>query len=160
MDIRQTTRARLQRLEKQASPSRQRVQRILWGALALAALGAAGLLWDPYLLALGILFVMLSLALGQQSSHLHHARAALDHGRVVNGIVTITVIESTETDSWTCEVRGSLARWSIPFTPEQWTPRKGSSTAILVYIEEVDWPAIIVTTEGIIVPESRPARLE
>lgn len=143
--------------------------KMLGGCLGLIALVAAGLVvaaalrrnWGllpfvPFLALLG--FGMWHTA-RRLEPVLRRARYALDLGRTARGTVHVTITGEGEDVVHEARARDLGGRdWTFRFKPQGWQPAAGEHAAELRFCDEVDWPAIVLTADGIIYPSDEPKR--
>ena len=49
--------------------------------------------------------------------------------------------------------------WQMEFvTPQNWQPGEGKHSAQLAFIRGVEWPVVILTSEGLLYPRLKPRR--
>lgn len=135
-----------------------------WWAPALAGLslglGAAGLVlqsWVPT--ALAVLAVTLAWALSRVRPYRAQAVAAAHGGGRAMGRVHLARAERNGVAVWRATVLvDMLSEWSFEFVPRHWTPPEGTFMAEICFAPAVAWPALVLTEQGLLYPDSPPQR--
>lgn len=142
-------------------------KRLGMGCLAATVMVVAGIVITAYYLDdWGVLpfapfAIVFALAIAhsarQTAPHMRDARQAIDHYQVTPGMVRIVMTSDDGSDYYRAGVRDRQGRdWTFSFRPQEWKPVAGVHPAELRYIDGVDWPALIVTEQGILYPQLRP----
>jgi hypothetical protein len=123
----------------------------------LAGLLLAGVMTDspPFFMA-AFFVAVVTWSAWQTSPHIRHAVQALQSGRRINGNVSISISEWSDSRSYRARVEDPQGSWSFEFIPQGWHPSEGRFEAALYRVDGVPWPALIVLKEGILFPRSIP----
>lgn len=97
----------------------------------------------------------------ETNPHWRNAITATYSEKRSKGNVSIAITrDPTEFDRYVATVRDkSRQAWQFHFTPNYWYPTEGDQEAEIYYVRSIEWPALLLTTEGIIFPESTPKKL-
>ena len=137
-----------------------------WFRIGLASL-AAGLLIGvvvtnhPWFYVFGGFCAVITLAVWQTMPHIQNAARGLTEGRWIQGVVDLSVDTSPDTPTWHGVLRadGQLT-WKIDFcSPIGWQPPTGPSSAEWCYLDDVPWPVLLRTPDGILHPRYNPVVL-
>ena len=82
------------------------------------------------------------------------------NGEVEISIHPWTDAESNRYDSYQGLVfMDNQPLWQMEFvTPQNWQPMEGKYSAQLAFIRGVEWPVVLLTSEGLLYPRLKPRR--
>lgn len=146
-------------LRTHLAPQRLRgLRRGAWIIVAvLAAVGLATGSPIPWLLA--AFAAVVALAVRQTEPHVLAARRALDAGATKPGRIRIQVEHWSDTDHYRAStVSWPGGDWRFEFIPQGWTPRQGLHDVQCYRLDDVAWPALIATEDGLLFPRETPTR--
>ncbi len=149
------------------SPERQlenlrRASRLSWVPPALlmtaASLFAAGAVAGNNLLFVVGAFTGLGAAASRETApHWRNAIRAAHRGTSSTGRVSITAYFYDGAPEYCAVVHGTPGGpWRFMFSPQHWTPKTGTYDAEIRHVEGVDWPALVITHQGILFPAFMP----
>ncbi len=129
--------------------------------LTLALIALALLTEYEFLFVIGAFSGLLAVAARDAAPHWRNAIAAIHNGRRSKGNVSIAITrDPTEFDRYVATVRDeSQHAWQFEFTPNYWQPTEGDFKAEIYYVRSVEWPALLLTPEGVLFPASKPKKL-
>ena len=104
---------------------------------------------------------LFAVAAREVAPHWRNAVTAIQNGIRSNGSVLIAITrDPTEFDRHVATVRDeSKYAWQFQFTPNDWEPSEGEFDAEIYYVRGVEWPALLVTPNGIFFPAFTPKKL-
>ncbi len=104
---------------------------------------------------------LFAVAARESAPHWRNAITAIRNGIRSKGSVLIEITrDPTEFDRHVATVREeSKLAWQFQFTPSDWEPTEGELDAEIYYVRGIEWPALIVTPKGILVPAFTPKKL-
>lgn len=102
-----------------------------------------------------------AMAAGNTAPHWRNAIAAIRSGKRSKGNVSIAITrDPTDFDRHVATVRDESARaWEFEFTPIDWQPREGDFEADIYYVRGVEWPALLLTSDGVLFPAFMPRKV-
>ena len=97
----------------------------------------------------------------EAAPHWRNAIAALHSGTQSKGKISIAITrDPTEFDRYVATVRDkSPHAWQFEFTPNDWEPTEGNYDVEIIHVSGVEWPALLLTSEGIVFPAFTPKKL-
>lgn len=134
--------------------------------VAVAGLVLAGA-WtgNPVFYIMALAFALIAFAVWQTTPHIRNAARGLRKGLRQRGTVEITISRWTDAESNVHEAyRGLVSMdhqplWQMEFvTPQNWQPEIGEFPAELAFVRGVEWPVVILTDNGLLVPRLTPRR--
>ena len=112
--------------------------------------------WPPYYM-LAAFLALIALNAYQTAPNIRRAVRAIDSTNRTTACITIEVESWTDSQSFHAIVPASSGRtWKFEFIPQGWNPTAGTVEVELRFIPEVEWPALLITKEGIIHPRYKP----
>ncbi|MFA5081788.1 MAG: hypothetical protein WC474_04480 [Hydrogenophilaceae bacterium] len=102
-----------------------------------------------------------AIAAREAAPHWRNAITAIHNGRRSKGSVSIAITrDPTAFDHYVATVRNeSQQAWQFEFTPNCWEPAEGDYKAEIYYVRSVEWPALLITQEGVLFPAFTPKKL-
>lgn len=102
-----------------------------------------------------------AIAAREAAPHWRNAIAALHSGTQSKGKISIAITrDPTEFDRYVATVRDkSPHAWQFEFTPNDWEPTEGHYDVEIIHVSGVEWPALLLTSEGIVFPAFTPKKL-
>ena len=138
--------------------------RLAWlpmGSLALTfALLALGLITGYEAFFVLAAFIGLgAVAARQTAPHWRNAIRALEEGERSKGKVSIIVSEYDDSPEYrVTSLKTPTGSWSFEFSPQNWIPVEGCFDADILFVSGVEWPALVITQEGILFPSFDPKK--
>lgn len=110
----------------------------------------------PYFM-LAAVSALLAYAALQTEPHVRRAAQALDSLDRRTEFIQISIESLSESQSFHALVPDSQSRaWKFEFIPQGWKPSAGTIQAELRFMSGVAWPALLVTSAGLIYPRYEP----
>lgn len=120
---------------------------------------------NPVFYGMALAFALIAFAVWQTTPHIRNAARGLREGLRQKGAVLITIHLWTDAESNAHEAyRGLVSMdhqplWQMEFvTPQNWQPEAGKYPAELAFVRGVEWPVVILTDDGLLVPRLTPRR--
>lgn len=129
-------------------------------AIALVCLVSAPLLREPFFAFAGVFSLLAAYCLHESEAHFRRAALGLERGDARPVQLTVTRTEWSESVDWHATVMPEgAAGWRMDFVPFCWTPHLGTAPARALFLNEVEWPVLVIAAEGILYPRYRPQEL-
>lgn len=124
--------------------------------IALVAFISKESLFLPF----SMFFIFFAFSLKETSKHFQNLYKGMSSNDKTNAVVEIFLEHSTDSLNYHAQVREENKEeiWKFEFKPLNWKPQSGTFKAKLVWIEDVKWPVLIETEDGIIYPKSKPKK--
>jgi hypothetical protein len=103
------------------------------------------------------------LIVGQITPHISNAVRGMSEGKKQNGSVMVSIkqwlVEGSDHESYHGLISmDNQPLWQMEFVQPQWQPVEGVYQAELVFICGVDWPVVILTSDGLLYPRYKPQK--
>jgi len=135
-----------------------------WFAYAALAAGACALGAGIYsglelLVAVGVFVLFGAFQAHRTSRDTRSAIKALDSGRRERGKVFIHIDVSDTLPEYRVKILPAYGvSWDTIFHPRDWTPKGGLYQAELLFTVGLEWPALLILEQGVILPGFKPIR--
>jgi hypothetical protein len=146
--------------------------RILYWARPGVVLLSAGLVLtgaftgNPVFYGIALAFALIAFAIWNTTPHISNAARGLREGMKQNGDVEISIHQWTDAESNQYESYNGLILmdnqplWQMEFVqPQNWQPKEGHYPAELAFIRGVEWPVVLLTSDGLLYPRLKPRRV-
>ena len=111
-------------------------------------------------------FTLIAFAIWNTTPHISNAAGGLREGMKQNGDVEISIHQWTDAESNQYEsYQGRILMvnqplWQMEFVqPQNWQPKEGRYPAELVFIRGVEWPVVLLASDGLLYPRLKPRRI-
>lgn len=133
---------------------------ILVGIIATVIVLIAFIFKEELFLPFSMFFVFFALSLKETSKHFQNLYKGMSSNNKTNGVVEIFLEHSSDSLNYHAQAieENKEEIWKFEFMPLNWKPKNGNLKAKLVWIEDVKWPVLIETEDGIIYPKSKPKK--
>jgi hypothetical protein len=158
--------------EQMTELTRMSSVRILYWARPAVVVLSAGLVLagtftgNPVFYGIALAFALIAFAIWNTTPHISNAARGLREGMKQNGDVEIGIHQWTDAESNQCESYNGLilmdnqTLWQMEFVqPQNWQPKEGRYPAELVFIRVVEWPVVLLTSDGLLYPRLKPRRV-
>lgn len=152
-------------LTRKGSGAAMRIARPLAVLIAVSSVLAGVYTGHLAFYGVALVFALLAFAIWQTSPHIHNAVRGLREGLKQNGTVEISVHQWRDAESNSYDSYDGLILmdnqpvWQMEFvTPQNWQPVEGRYSAQLAFIRGVEWPVVILTSDGLLYPRFKPKR--
>ena len=115
---------------------------------------------------MAIAFALISFAICNTTPHISNAARGLREGIKQKGDVEISIHQWTDAESNQYESYKGLILmdnqplWQMEFVqPQNWQPKEGRYPAELFFIRGVEWPVVLITSDGLLYPRLKPGRV-
>lgn len=145
-------------LQKLGNPELIQKFAICLALLCCAMLALAYYKHEFFFIMLALMFALVGFASRQTVRNAIWAAKAWRTGYSTAGEVIITVKTDDEGAIYSGVVRDAQHKaWQMQFgKPPGWEPQAGKLAAKLFYVQQAQWPVLIVTATGILVPRTTP----
>ena len=93
----------------------------------------------------------------QTSPHINNAVKGIAKGTRTCGEVSFSITRWSDSDTYIATiVSGCGQPWKFEFIPQGWTPVEETAEAELVFISGVEWPVLLLTSNGLLYPRYTP----
>lgn len=86
--------------------------------------------------------------------HIKNAAQAYKSGKPIKKTIHITIEQWSDSQSY----YATIDYWKFEFIPSGWTPVEGIFNADLYYLDNIAWPALAITQNGILFPRGTPEK--
>ena len=115
---------------------------------------------------IAIAFALVAFAIWNTTPHIGNAARGLEEGVKQDGDVKIRIHQWTDAELSQYESYNGMILmdnqplWQMEFVqPQNWHPKEGRYPAELFFIRGVEWPVVLITSDGLLYPRLKPGRV-
>jgi hypothetical protein len=152
----------LKKLEEiQVAQSTVKSLTLLVWIIAISIALLAFIFSEALFIPIALFFIFFAFSLKETSKHLQNLNKGMTSNQKTDGVITINIQHFSDSINYYAQVLDNNKDhiWKFEFMPLNWEPTKGTMNAKLVWIDDVNWPVLVETEEGIIYPKHNPKKI-